>query len=550
MVVGNSTLSSLLLARTPRRSSLSSIYHYSSRRRLLVTLWASCCLIHPPTRALSFVTSSSVFKHYPIIRSTNSHSLNCLAMSMTTSRSSSTSICNSPPPSLEFFVTSCRQHLLNNNNDSDDVVPVQYVIGNEAGDADSIVSAIAWAYIMQQQQQEERKWIPIVSIPRLDINLRPDIVLLFQLISDAMMQKESIKNIFLLESLSFIDDPILQSQTSSSCLTLVDHNRKSSNSLFEWMDSITVTQIVDHHADEGYHMDAPTRMIAFQDNVANVGSTCTLAVEQLQSTNHLCPEIAFALLGVILLDTMNMDPNAGKGTDRDANAIQILVSYLTNQNDKHTFLNNLWNNYPNLKKTTNNNNNNIEEDTIHCQALFEMLQSAKFDYQFWNEQLNAKDALRMDFKKFTSSSSSSFGLSSVLLPMKELLSKENFHQQAMEYMEQCQISFLGILTFHMKQIPNNMNDDNQKQTPQREFLLLVDKTKHPNLFEDLTNYLLHHDEAAILQIKKQTKDHSIQWNNVPDSLQVQWFCQNNPKGSRKQVAPVLLGFFDALPKKK
>ena len=56
--------------------------------------------------------------------------------------------------------------------------PLWLVMGNEAGDLDSIVSALCMAFVLHRASGIST--LPYVQFPRIDFQLRPDAVLLFQ----------------------------------------------------------------------------------------------------------------------------------------------------------------------------------------------------------------------------------------------------------------------------------------------------------------------------------------------------------------------------------
>ena len=169
--------------------------------------------------------------------------------------------------------------------------PTQHVvIGNKAGDSDSIISAITLAYVeslitLNAMKRKDRGAessathedddnvddmsckTPIVSIPKPDFeSQRPETTFLLRLagISENVQDK-----------LIFEDDPrILQASRSASSsatinslkganVTLVDHNRLDAD--FEPLDW-TVRGIRDHHLDERYHTDTClVRQVAFDN---------------------------------------------------------------------------------------------------------------------------------------------------------------------------------------------------------------------------------------------------------------------------------------------
>jgi exopolyphosphatase len=77
-----------------------------------------------------------------------------------------------------------------------------------------------------------------------------------------------------------------------------------------------VVEVLDHHSPAKGLPDAARRL------TAKVGSACTLVAEQilLRMPELVDPHLALLLLGPILLDTVNLDPDAGRVTERDRRA--------------------------------------------------------------------------------------------------------------------------------------------------------------------------------------------------------------------------------------
>jgi len=414
---------------------------------------------------------------------------------------------------------------------------VHLIMGNEAGDADSIISALALSYIQQQQHLknediEETIVLPIVSVPRADISLRRDVMLLLDL--------AGITN---LDDLLYIDDdlvtrhllPSTLSTTSKATLTLVDHNRiRSSLSHLSSM----VTEIVDHHEDENSHeqvVGAEKRSIAYENGVATVASTCTLITERLfqnQNNRPIDASLGLLLLGVILLDSVNMLPEAGKGTARDEEAIQLLLQHT----DWTTYCDKLKTTPPSLVDETimkkifpNIDDGNCKPDRT---ALFETLSNAKNDPKLWSV-LSVNDCLRIDYKRFivpeqsSSLSVSSIGLSSVLLSMDSLLVKDNFIDDLTSYMTSSGVDLFGIMALNF-----------QDGKPNRELLLTGND---PKIVDSFADYLLNHPDAAFLEISERSEC-VVDKGASSEIPHIRVFKQGNGKGSRKQVAPILLGY--------
>ena len=451
--------------------------------------------------------------------------------------------------SLASFLKSTPETLPESIKSSDDGnggISIQMIMGNEAGDADSIVSALGLGYVNSLADGGDTdnllvQIVPIVSVARADISLRRDVVLLFDLAGIDI------------QSLLYIDDDIIankllppsqQSSTTSntlqeaSSLTLVDHNRiRSSMSHL----SSLVSEIVDHHEDEKSHndvtIDSGKRNIAFENGHATVASTCTLVAERLfdqmkqvggGGNNNIIIDgsLGLMLLGVILLDSVNMLPAAGKGTPRDQEAMDMLLKYTHWESiasttpslvDKQTF-----------DKLFPSGQTNEPDKT----ALFEVLSGAKNDPKFWSD-LSVTDCLRIDYKKFIvpdnhqqqqSPLVSSIGLSSVLMEMDSFLAKDSFLEELEAFATSSDVGLFGVLTLKFEDGKAN-----------RELLLAGSDA---GIVESFANHLLNHSDAAFLEVSERNDCMSDHHNSA---LPIRVFRQGNGKGSRKQVAPILLG---------
>ena len=131
------------------------------------------------------------------------------------------------------------------------------VVGNAAGDADSIISALTYGYIESELGGGGTTKTPFVSISKNDLETqRPEVAFLFRALGLGTI----------VDSLRFIDDPILRDNQNKRKLTLVDHNRAEEifqSNLSHW----DVVEILDHHFDEQQHVDTcpsgESRHVAF-----------------------------------------------------------------------------------------------------------------------------------------------------------------------------------------------------------------------------------------------------------------------------------------------
>jgi exopolyphosphatase len=324
------------------------------------------------------------------------------------------------------------------------------------------------------------------------------------------------------------------------------------------------------------------RNIAFSNNQALVASTCTLIVERYMAniidisktaevevpTLTFPMPLAILLLGVILLDSVNMSPQAGKGTLRDQAAMDSLL--------KHTDWSSL------LRVLENNNNVNAPDimDTTTTSAtstsrpdptkLFDTLQNQKFDPAFWN-QLSTRDALALDYKSFasqptttctsTDSSSSSagsivgagagvFGVSTVLQSMQDFLSKPDHWKAIRDYMQERSIPLLGIMfavstregglerQLCICTATTTTNEDEDKDS-----LLLL---------QGMVDYLLGTELQLTVRDdltrppppkQRDSSCSSSDDNNVNVGVRIVYMDQGNAKASRKQVAPIMMEYW-------
>lgn len=244
------------------------------------------------------------------------------------------------------------------------------------------------------------------------------------------------------------------------------------------------------------------------------------------------------LLGVILLDSVNMLPAAGKGTARDEEAMRSLME----RTDWTSACNGAnppsLADAPALEKIFPDGGNDGPDRT----ALFEALSGAKNDPRFWSE-LSTTDRLRIDYKRFSvpveegrpsspPTRITSIGLSSVLMDADSILSNDGFRDDLAAFVKSSDVGLFGILAL-------KFGDDG---VPRRELLLTG---PDPVIVDSFARFLLEHPDAAFLEIaEREAGDDEGTGTGMDDNDAqpvVRVFRQGNGKGSRKQVAPVLLG---------
>lgn len=385
------------------------------------------------------------------------------------------------------------------------------------------MSSLTLGYVetMDPRKSPSELMVPVVSAPRADLALRRDVEILLDMAGIDP------------DNLLYIDDDIVVSRLLAPpvsgkdedprSITLTDHNRIRS-SLRDL--APLVTKILDHHEDSGHHsrvtVESGKRNIAFDGGKAAVASTCTLVTELLLddqtpggSRNKIDGSLGLLLLGVIFLDSVNMIPEAGKGTARDGRAIRIL--------EERT-------DWAQISEISPSIADAMVFDKIFPEgralspsqdALFDLLSGARNDPKFW-AGLSTLDSLRIDYKRFEvpgSSKSSpigAIGLSSVLTDMDSLLSKENFESDLKGYESSCQVDLFGALTLEF--VDGNLN---------RELFL---SSPDIGVLEGVANYLLRDKDAASMKLDERE---DLRTANM------RVFRQGNSRGSRKQVAPLL-----------
>ncbi|KAK1930057.1 Exopolyphosphatase PRUNE1 [Phytophthora citrophthora] len=350
-------------------------------------------------------------------------------------------------------------------------------MGNEAADADSIVSSLSYAFL-HYQQQSETLHVPVLPIPRSELVLRCDVTALFQALGVDT------------EALVFVDE-FPWGIKGKVTMTLMDHNALN-NKKVPQIDGLEVVEIVDHHSDLGQHLDVKKREVAFADGNALVASTCTLVAERLKEVeNHEAHKLlSTMLLGVIALDSINFDPSAKKVTPRDVEAAEKLQ----------------------------------ETAFAKKEELFKWLQAEKFNPAHWGA-FTLENCLQVDYKEFTfataTGGSMKVGISAVLIDLEAFVLKAKdssaLRTELATYCQQNDLSFLVVMTIFM-------TDDKQRH---RQLLFFQEHGVEAN---HCVEYL---KREASLQLEPLLLPESHRDGHVTG------FNQLNTGASRKQVAPLI-----------
>ncbi len=243
------------------------------------------------------------------------------------------------------------------------------VIGNEAADLDSMVSAILYGQLVSAcRPSGTPPDVPVVNCPRGDFPLRTEAVYLFNALGVDV------------DSLVFIDEIDLEAlhQAGRLRLTLVDHNILPA-SQEKYADAVDA--IIDHHADGKRYAQAKPRRIE------PVGSAATLVAEAMLQDRPGLVEAgpATLLLGTILLDTVNLAPAAERVTPKDKEIAARLGEVVGSDADD----------------------------------LFAILEVEKFNVS----ALGTGDLLRKDYKAWDTPSGT-YGMSTVLTSLEDWIAKD------------------------------------------------------------------------------------------------------------------------------
>jgi len=373
---------------------------------------------------------------------------------------------------LSCFLSDTKDRLnLNNNKDR-----FVFVMGNQASDADSVVSSLVIAYV-KSLNDSKRTYVPLVSVTRdIFVNTHP-------LEPFLLRPAVSIDDLIFLEDVYGLMKTL--SEESRMEIILTDHNK-----LVPGLHEIFgdhVVEIYDHHEDQRCY-DVRVRNVAFDEKSSSgLGSCCTI-VGSLPSVEKILKdvenEIARMLLDVILVDTVGLRKEAGKTKPLDV-AVAKKLGDIVNVKD--------------------------------ISKRFQELSDAKFDPTFWKAR-STSQLLKYDFKKYRVGNIV-YGASSIPITIRDLVVKEGnrkFEENIVQWMRQNSLRFLLLVSMTMSGDIAN-----------RELgICSTDK----DFSKNLTGYLQKTD----LELKKQQ---SIGLSE--STIYFEAFSQGNKKCSRKRITPLV-----------
>jgi inorganic pyrophosphatase/exopolyphosphatase len=446
---------------------------------------------------------------------------------------------------------------------------LNFVMGNQASDADTIVSSIVLSYLLTLEQtllpssttfpNTQVVHIPILPFPKSDFVLKPDTLLLLRLFGIET------------STLLHIDDPSVTSHlvtdpSPSSSLTLTDHNQFAPSqkyippSCLQFWDE-RVTLILDHHEDNGGGSSTSHPQVTTDNRhiVTPLGSACTLVGERFFKTiapykpdSRVVNTILPLLLSVILLDTNNMNASTNKGTKRDRDCIDAITQYIASSDGGWSGVVKGGSVSPQAAHQhraapsfpLNDNKPDYPQVTT-------LLQDARFNPSFWST-LSPLNMIKLDYKRFgcrPSDDEIAVGISSILVDSEAFTNKfeekgKETDDEVLAFMKEENIDLLVVMS---------MIASSKDSPPRREVLILSNLTPtSEGLVELLSDHFLTAQVASYLQFVSSEKTCKTDINRDAaggrgggsDLIgKARAFEQLNVKGSRKQVAPLITAFF-------
>ncbi|KAH8102210.1 DHH phosphoesterase [Cristinia sonorae] len=375
------------------------------------------------------------------------------------------------------------------------------VMGNEAGDLDSLSSAIAYSWYATTVQQSAT--VALFRALRSDLHLRAENLHALELAgldpSDPPV-------------LCIDDIPSPSTPFPSNRFALVDHNHLHSDFTRDNSDP-RVIAVVDHHADEGLYKDtADPRIVTVPTGSAS--SLVALLLEQ-NCPGRVPAELATLLLCSVLIDCNGLKVG-GKAEEQDRAAAAFLAARSLLPSDASS----------------------LSPTDLHEDPAIRDLASVLSDKKASISHLDTRDLLRRDYKEYSMTPSWTkhqvvlVGLASVPLGLKELIARDaKFWSSAQQWMVDQNLSVLGILTsFHAAKELNKKGKPKHK----RQQLFFV-REGVPGLAEKLFTGL---EGSAELKLK----DKSAILPKGEEALVgvgVRAWKQGNVDATRKVTAPLV-----------
>ncbi|KAG2141288.1 hypothetical protein DEU56DRAFT_796109 [Suillus clintonianus] len=388
------------------------------------------------------------------------------------------------------------------------------VMGNEAGDLDSLTSALGYAWL---RSNTSGKAIAFITTPREDFMLRAENLHALGL--------AGINQPF--EELYCSGDP-MPSQVSQ--FALVDHNVLHTSYASP---TARVVAVIDHHEDEGQYKDTANPRI-----VEPAGSCSSLVARLYQSSSNLSipPELSTLLLSSILVDTRGLK-EGGKALDVDREAAAFLIPHYLLAHDEEVFI-------------------SSDHQPITQHPSVQSLSTTLAEKKLSVSHLSTRDLLRRDYKEYAfttpapddaaqSSNGIRVGLATVPLRLSALFASSNHPmQEIQDWLAERDLSILGVLTTFR----------NKKGKGRREQLWII-KTGDEGIAEKLWEGLEASKELELKRLDfskfvgsadtaEESEDEDTEEVTTDEaqfgaSYVARAYKQGNADATRKQTAPIL-----------
>jgi len=402
-----------------------------------------------------------------------------------------------PPPSLSQFLVDNKRRFLEDLK-KDAGAKWTIVMGNEAGDLDTIASSVAYSFLAQPSLT-----VALLQLNRQDLSLRPENLYALDLVHLDPTHAD----------LLCLDDlPIPPSKIMSS-VALVDHNELEPT--FESTDPSKprkVVAVIDHHEDEKLYPDAKPRIV-----VPGVGSCSSLVTNHFKdswATLQPPAEVASLLITAMAIDTNGLE-EGGKAKAQDHEAFNFLLPNSTFAPLKPGEV---------LPEGA--------EPPMPVDVLTKELKTRKLDVS----HLSTRDLLRRDFKDYDlgppAAAPVRLGLSTVPISIEDCLEKDpapSFSKALDAFLKERNLDFVGVL-----------NSFKSKKGKDRRQIIVFDSGKDHKLRHKLYTGL---EASTVLELE------ALEVEGLTDKhgkgTQIRSWTQGNNKASRKLIAPVFQEILDA-----
>ncbi|KAI6128207.1 DHH phosphoesterase [Pisolithus croceorrhizus] len=378
-----------------------------------------------------------------------------------------------PPPSiLSQYLRGQKTHFLRDYGDGWTIV-----IGNEAGDLDSVASSIGYAWYRSHVDSRNigGKAVALMPMPRSDFCLRAE-------------------NVYAL-AIAGVHEPFdellcpedIPPDHRCTDYALVDHNNIHDSS-----PNTRVVAVVDHHEDEGKYYDTASPRV-----IEPAGSCASLVTRLFMSGPvHISipPDLAGLLLSAIAIDTQGLR-KGGKALDVDRAAAAWLHGYVdpTKQASLSGETQTPSETDPAMSRGI------VDHDWLR--SLADTLRSKKIAVS----HLSTRDLLRRDYKQYALELSPSLkqesggviqvGLATVPLPLSAFFKSGSAAviNATISWMEERGLTILGILTTYRS----------KKDKGRREQLWIVKQSKDAPQQQQILGHALFDglDAEASLELK-------------------------------------------------